>query len=85
MDKDELESTLKGEGAYEVVEQGAWVINLSTHHFGNHVVLNKEDLKFYRLVGYIRKAPNWLYNSNDAHLVEVVPVEKSVVHWRVVG
>lgn len=85
MDKDELESTLKGEGAYEVVEQGAWVINLSTHHFDNHVVLNKEDLKFYRLEGYIRKAPTWLYDWSNVKLVEVTPVEKSVVYWKVVG
>lgn len=85
MDKDELESTLKGEGAYEVVEQGAWVINLSTHSFDNHIVLDKEDLKFYRLVDYIRKAPHWLYDWSNAKLVEVMPVEKAVLHWKVVG
>lgn len=82
MDRNELESIINGDGAYKVVQQGDWSIDLSTHTYDNHIVQCSEDLRFYRLVGYIRKAPNWLYNSNDANLVEVVPVKKTVVHWR---
>lgn len=82
MNKDEIESIINGGDAYKVVQQGDWSIDLSTHIYDNHIVQCSESLNFYRLEGYIRKAPNWLYNSNDAHLVEVVPVEKTVVHWR---
>lgn len=85
MDKAEIESAINGDGAYKVVEQGDWSIDLSTHTYDNHIVQCSEDLKFYRLEGYIRKAPHWLYDSRDAYLVEVVPVEKTVVHWRKVG
>lgn len=85
MNKAEIESTINGDGAYSVVEQGNWVINLDTHTYENHIVQSSEDLKFYCLEGYIRKAPHWLYNSSGAHLIEVVPVEKTVVHWREVG
>lgn len=82
MDNKELVSIINGDGAYKVVEQGDWSIDLSTHTYDNHIVQCSESLRFYRLEGYIRKAPHWLYNSNGAHLVEVVPVEKTVVHWR---
>ena len=60
MDKDEIESTVNGDGAYSVVEQGVWVLGLDTHTYDNHIVQCSEDLRFYRLEGYIRKAPHWL-------------------------
>lgn len=82
MGKNEIESIINGGDAYSVVEQGDWSIDLSTHTYDNHIVQCSESLNFYRLEGYIRKAPSWLYNSNDAHLIEVVPVKKTVVHWR---
>ena len=85
MDRNELESIINGDGAYKVVEQGDWCIDLSTHHYDNHIVQCSEDLRFYRLEGYIRKAPHWLYDWSNAHLVEVVPVRHTVVHWREVG
>lgn len=85
MNKEEIDSIVNGGGAYEVVEQGDWGIDLSTHHYDNHIVLNKEDLKFYRLECYIRKYPTWLYDWSNAKLVEVVPVKHTVVHWREVG
>ena len=82
MDKDEIESIINGDGAYKVVQQGDWVIGLDSHTYEGHIVQCTEDLKFYRLECYIRKTPHWLYDSNDASLVEVVPVEKTVVCWR---
>lgn len=82
MNKDEIESTINGDGAYSVVEQGNWVIGLDTHTYDNHIVQCSESLNFYRLECYIRKAPSWLYDSSEAYLVEVTPVEKTVVHWR---
>lgn len=82
MDKDEIESIINEGDAYKVVEQGDWVINLDTHTYEGHIVQGSADLRFYSLVGYVRRAPSWLYDSSDAHLVEVVPVEKTVVHWR---
>lgn len=82
MEKDEIESITNGCDAYSVVEQGDWSIDLSTHTYDNHIVQCSESLKFYRLVGYVRKAPSWLYDSSEASLVEVVPVKKTVVHWR---
>ena len=85
MDRAEIESIINGDGAYKVVEQGDWGIDLSTHTYDNHIVQCSEDLKFYRLECYIRKAPHWLYDSRDAHMVEVVPVKHTVVHWREVG
>lgn len=85
MNNKELVSIINGDGAYSVVEQGDWVINLDTHTYEGHIVQSSEDLKFYRLEGYIRKAPSWLYDSSDASLIEVTPVEKTVVHWRDVG
>lgn len=85
MDKDEIESTINGDGAYSVVEQGGWVINLDTHTYENHIVQCTENLKFYSLVGYVRRAPHWLYDSSEASLTEVVPVKHTVVHWREVG
>ena len=85
MNKTEIESIINDGDAYKVVEQGGWVINLSTHSYDNHVVQCTEDLKFYRLESYIRKAPHWLYDSSDAYLVEVAPIEKTVVCWRDVG
>lgn len=85
MNKTEIESIINDGDAYKVVEQGGWVINLDTHTYENHIVQCSDDLRFYRLECYIRKAPNWLHDSSDAYLVEVVPVEKTVVHWREVG
>lgn len=82
MDKVEIESIICGDDAYKVVQQGDWVINLDTHTYENHIVQCSETLKFYRLEGYIRKAPSWLYDSSDAYLVEVVPVEKTIIHWK---
>ena len=82
MDNAEIESIINGDGAYSVVEQGGWVIGLDTHTYEGHIVQDSEDLKFYRLKGYLRKAPSWLYDSSDAHLVEVAPVKKTVVCWR---
>ena len=82
MNKAEIESTINGDGAYKVVEQGGWVIGLDTHTYEGHIVQSSCDLKFYRLESYIRKAPNWLYDSSDAYLSEVVPVKHTVVHWR---
>ena len=82
MNNKELVSIINGDGAYKIVEQGDWVINLSTHNYDNHIVQCTEDLKFYRLESYIRKAPHWLYDSSDAYLVEVAPIERTVVHWR---
>lgn len=85
MDKDEIESIINEGDAYKVVQQGDWVINLDTHTYEGHIVQSSEDLKFYRLEGYVRKAPHWLYDSSEAHLIEVVPVKHTVVHWREVG
>ena len=86
MNNKELMSIINDGGAYSVVEQGYWVINLDTHTYEGHIVQCSESLNFYRLEGYFRKAPHWLYDSSEAHLIEVVPVEKTVVHWRdVVG
>ena len=85
MNNKELVSIICGDGAYSVVEQGDWVINLDTHTYEGHIVQRKECLKFYRLERYIRKAPSWLYDSSEAYLVEVTPVEKAVVYWREVG
>jgi len=85
MDKDEIESIINEGDVYKVVEQGDWVINLDTHTYEGHIVQCSESLKFYSLVGYVRKAPSWLYDSSETYLVEVVPVEKTVVHWREVG
>lgn len=82
MNKAEIESIINGGGAYKVVEQGVWVISLDTHTYEGHIVQCSEDLMFYRLGEYLRKAPSWLYDSNDAHLIEVVPVKHTVVHWR---
>lgn len=82
MEKVEIESITNGCDAYSVVEQGDWVIGLDTHTYEGHIVQCSEDLKFYRLEGYVRKAPQWLYDSSDASLVEVVPVKRTVVHWR---
>ena len=82
MNKDEIESTINGDGAYKVVQQGVWVIGLDTHTYENHIVQCSDDLKFYSLVGYVRKAPSWLYDSSGASLIEVVPVKHTVVHWR---
>jgi len=82
MNKDEIESITNGGDAYKVVEQGGWVINLDTHTYEGHIVQCSESLNFYRLEGYIRKAPHWLYDISEAHLVEVVPVKHTVVHWR---
>ena len=82
MDNKEMESIINGDGAYKVVEFGDW---LSTNNFNSHIVLNTEDLKFYRLEGYIRDSPMALYDWSNAKLVEVVPVEKTVTHWREVG
>jgi len=85
MNNKELVSIINGGDAYSVVEQGDWVIGLDTHTYEGHIVQCSEGLKFYSLVGYVRKAPSWLYDSSDASLVEVTPVEKTVVHWREVG
>lgn len=82
MNKAEIESIINDGDAYKVVEQGGWVINLDTHTYEGHIVQCTENLKFYRLVGYLRKAPHWLYDSSVASLVEVVPVKHTVVHWR---
>lgn len=82
MDNKELVSIIYGGDAYKVVEQGDWSIDLSTHTYDNHIVQSSEDLKFYSLRKYLRKAPHWLYDSNEAYLIEVTPVEKTVVHWR---
>ena len=82
MNNKELVSIINDGGAYSVVEQGNWVIGLDTHIYEGHIVQCREDLKFYRLECYTRKAPSWLYDSSDAHLVEVVPVKHTVVHWR---
>jgi len=81
VNKDEIESIINAGDAYKVVQQGDWVINLDTHTYENHIVQCSESLKFYSLVGYVRRAPHWLYNINDAYLIEVVPIEKTVVHW----
>lgn len=85
MNKDEIESIINDGDAYSVVEQGVWVLGLDTHTYEGHIVHCSESLKFYCLEGYIRKAPHWLYDSSGSHLVEVAPVEKTVVHWRDVG
>lgn len=85
MDNKEMVSIINGDGAYSVVEQGDWVINLDTHTYEGHIVQRSESLKFYRLERYIRKAPSWLYDSSEAYLVEVVPVKHTVVHWREAG
>lgn len=85
MNKDEIESIINDGDAYSVVEQGVWVLGLDTHTYEGHIVQCSEDLKFYRLECYTRKAPSWLYDSSDASLVEVTPVEKTVVCWREVG
>lgn len=85
MDKAEIESIINGDGAYKVVQQGDWSIDLSTHTYDNHIVQCSKDLRFYRLECYIRKAPSWLYDISNAKLVEVVPVRHTVVHWREVG
>ena len=85
MNNKELMSIINGDGAYSVVEQCNWVIGLDTHTYDNHIVQCTADLKFYRLECYIRKAPSWLYDSSDSYLSEVVPVERTVVHWREVG
>ena len=82
MNNKELMSIINGDGAYKVVQQGDWSIDLSTHTYDNHIVQCSDDLKFYSLVGYVRKAPSWLYDSSDASLIEVVPVKHTVVHWR---
>ena len=82
MNKDEIESIINGDGAYKVVEQGDWSIDLSTHTYDNHIVQCSESLKFYRLEGYTRKAPSWLYDSSGAYLIEVAPVEKTIIHWK---
>lgn len=82
MENKELASIVNGGDAFKVVEQGDWCIDLSTHHYDNHIVFNNEDLKFYRLDGYIRKYPTWLYDSSEANLVEVVPVERTTTHWK---
>jgi len=85
MNNKELVSIINDGDAYKVVEQGDWVIGLDTHTYEGHIVQSSEDLKFYRLESYIRKAPSWLYDSSNAYLIEVTPVEKTVVHWRDVG
>ena len=85
MNNKELVSIINGDGAYKVVEQGDWIINLDTHTYEGHIVQCSESLKFYSLAGYVRRAPSWLYDISDASLVEVVPVKKTVVHWREVS
>lgn len=85
MNNKELVSIINDGDAYSVVEQGNWVIGLDTHTYEDHIVQCGEDLKFYRLESYIRKAPHWLYDSSDAYLIEVTPVERTVVHWMDVG
>lgn len=81
MEKVEIESIINGDDAYKVVQQGDWVIGLDSHTYDNHIVQCSESLKFYSLVGYVRRAPSWLYDSGEAYLVEVTPVKHTVVHW----
>lgn len=85
MGKDKIESIINGGDAYKVVQQGDWSIDVFKRTYDNHIVQCSESLKFYRLEGYTLKAHSWPLVSSDAYLVEVTPVEETVVHWREVG